>query len=101
MDRNGLSVYNFLLFCAAQSLWGYYWGGFLRWLAALLPLQKGWHFVCRFGVSFNAALSSNRVAHNGLRVGDVALCCACGKAILLTRCYHQCYLIFNLLIIKL
>ena len=25
--------------------------------------------------------------HNGLRVGDVALCCACGKAILLTRCY--------------
>ena len=23
---------------------------------------------------------------NGLRVGDVALCCACGKAILLTRC---------------
>ena len=24
---------------------------------------------------------------NGLRVGDVALCCACGKAILLTRCY--------------
>jgi len=24
---------------------------------------------------------------NGLRVGDVALCFACGKAILLTRCY--------------
>jgi hypothetical protein len=24
--------------------------------------------------------------HNVLRVGDVALCCACGKAILLTRC---------------
>jgi len=23
---------------------------------------------------------------NGLRVGDVALCGACGKAILLTRC---------------
>jgi hypothetical protein len=29
---------------------------------------------------------SMRVAPNGLRVGDVALCCACGKAILLTRC---------------
>ena len=27
-----------------------------------------------------------KLAHNGLRVGDVALCCACGKAILLTRC---------------
>jgi hypothetical protein len=25
--------------------------------------------------------------HNVLRVGDVALSCACGKAILLTRCY--------------
>ncbi|MCZ2130684.1 MAG: hypothetical protein LC109_10510, partial [Bacteroidia bacterium] len=41
-----------------------HWVGFVRWLAALLPLQKGWHFVYRFGVSFNAALSSNRVAHN-------------------------------------
>jgi len=27
-----------------------------------------------------------KLAHNVLRVGDVALCCACGKAILLTRC---------------
>ena len=27
MERNGLSAYNFLLFCAAQSVWGYYWGG--------------------------------------------------------------------------
>jgi len=26
-----------------------------------------------------------------LRVGDVALCCACGKAILLTRCYMQAF----------
>jgi RNA polymerase-binding transcription factor DksA len=26
------------------------------------------------------------VVANGLRVGDFALCCACGKAILLTRC---------------
>jgi len=25
---------------------------------------------------------------DGLRVGDVALCCTCGKAILLTRCYE-------------
>jgi hypothetical protein len=31
---------------------------------------------------------SVRVADNDLRVGDVALCCACGKAILLTRCYR-------------
>jgi hypothetical protein len=28
-----------------------------------------------------------KLSHNGLRVGDAALCCACGKAILLTRCY--------------
>jgi len=27
------------------------------------------------------------ISANGLRVGDVALFCACGKAILLTRCY--------------
>ena len=27
------------------------------------------------------------LADNGWRVGDVALCCACGRAILLTRCY--------------
>jgi hypothetical protein len=33
------------------------------------------------------------IAHNVLRVGDVALCCACGKAILLTRCYGLVYLI--------
>ncbi|HNF32921.1 MAG TPA: hypothetical protein PLU51_10965 [Bacteroidia bacterium] len=26
------------------------------------------------------------ITANGLRVGDVALCCACGKAILPTRC---------------
>jgi len=30
-----------------------------------------------------------QLAHNGLHVGDVALCCACGKAILLTRCYGK------------
>jgi len=29
---------------------------------------------------------SATIEYNGLRVGDVALCCACGKAILLTRC---------------
>ena len=34
-----------------------------------------------------------RVSHNVLRVGDVALCCACGKAILLTRCYEQGFIV--------
>ena len=29
------------------------------------------------------------IGYNGLRVGDVALCCACGKAILLTRCFKR------------
>jgi hypothetical protein len=29
-----------------------------------------------------------RLITNGWRVGDVALFCACGKAILLTRCYR-------------
>ena len=28
---------------------------------------------------------------NDLRLGDFVLCCACGKAILLTRCYALCY----------
>lgn len=32
---------------------------------------------------------------DGLRVGDVALCCACGKAILLTRCYRLVYFQVN------
>ena len=31
---------------------------------------------------------SRRLFPNVLRVGDVALSCACGKAILLTRCYR-------------
>jgi len=38
-------------------------------------------------VSLLLTAISIKLAHNGLRVGDVALCCACGKAILLTRCY--------------
>jgi len=29
------------------------------------------------------------VPNVGLRVGDVALCCACGKAMALARCYAQ------------
>ena len=53
--------------------------------------------VCRFNcpvtlclfLSFILAVSSFRLAGNGLRVGDVALCCAGGKAILLTRCCRQ------------
>jgi hypothetical protein len=28
-----------------------------------------------------------KLAHNVLRVGDVALCCACGKVMALARCY--------------
>jgi RNA polymerase-binding transcription factor DksA len=32
-------------------------------------------------------MSSFYLKFNGLRVGDVALCCACGKAISLARCY--------------
>jgi len=34
-----------------------------------------------------------KIAYNVLRVGDVASCCACGKAILLTRCCSQ--FVFN------
>jgi len=37
-------------------------------------------------LNFNMIAWINMLATNGLRVGDVALCCACGKAILLTRC---------------
>jgi len=29
---------------------------------------------------------SKRIGYNGLRVGDVALCCACGRAMALARC---------------
>jgi len=27
IGRNGASNYNFLLFCSAHFVWGYYWGG--------------------------------------------------------------------------
>ena len=50
-------------------------------------------FICRPDVSiivcsFNGCCVTFTLAYNVLRVGDVALCCACGKAILLTRCYR-------------
>ena len=47
-------------------------------------------FFCHFGWSalwLSQTVLVFKLAHNVLRVGDVALCCACGKAILLTRCY--------------
>jgi hypothetical protein len=56
-------------------------------VAPLLILLKRWlyfSFFCPFKFS---TVGRYRVTHNVLRVGDVALCCACGKAILLTRCY--------------
>jgi hypothetical protein len=34
---------------------------------------------------------------NVLRVGDVDLCCSCGKAILLTRCYQGVFQLFPVL----
>jgi len=37
---------------------------------------------------FFSSLSCFKIGYNGWRVGDVALCCACGKAILLKRCYR-------------
>jgi hypothetical protein len=45
-------------------------------------VQNMWWFSCHLSVWF----VSVKLAHNVLRVGDVALCCACGKAILLKRC---------------
>jgi hypothetical protein len=32
IDRNGITMYNFLLFFSAQAFWGYYWGGrLIKW----------------------------------------------------------------------
>jgi hypothetical protein len=38
------------------------------------------------------------ITANGLRAGDVALCCACGKAILLARCYGQVLFLYQSII---
>ena len=48
-------------------------------------------FICLLFIGFSASsvLLFFKLAHNVLRVGDVALCCACGKVILLKRCYGQ------------
>jgi hypothetical protein len=46
-----------------------------------------WFTFSVYVVRFLVVVSSFTLAGNVLRVGDVALCCACGKAILLTRCY--------------
>jgi len=48
-----------------------HWVGFLRWLAALLPLQKrGRFYVCQLVIFL--LCRQNRVAHNGLALGAVA-----------------------------
>jgi hypothetical protein len=55
-------------------------------LAALLILQSVGIFFFVFLSLYCRVVGCPTLACNGLRVGDVALCCACGKAILLTRC---------------
>jgi hypothetical protein len=47
------------------------------------------YFFLVLSLLFVVAGSSLTLAANVLRVGDDALCCACGKAILLTRCYEK------------
>ena len=46
--------------------------GFVRWDAALLILLKRWHFVFHFSVRLLSVVSSFRVRHNVLQLGEVA-----------------------------
>jgi len=46
--------------------------GFKRWDAALLILLKRWHFVFHFSVRFLSVVSSFRVRHNVLALGEEA-----------------------------
>jgi len=41
-------------------------GGVVRLVAALLILQKRWHFIFHFSVGFLSVVSFFRVAHNSL-----------------------------------
>jgi hypothetical protein len=55
------------------------------------------HIVSNLWLKQNCSNQKN-LPHNGLRLGDVALWCGCGKAILLKRCYAS--LSFQLFISK-
>jgi len=44
--------------------------GFVRWVAALLILQKRWHFVFHFSVRLLSVVSSFRVRHNVLQLPE-------------------------------
>jgi hypothetical protein len=46
--------------------------GFVRLFAALLILQKRWHFIFHFSVRLLSVVSSFRVSANVFRLGDVA-----------------------------
>jgi len=50
---------------------------------------KRWHFRPLFLSIYCRSCRTFRLIANVLRVGDVALCCACRKVILLIRCYKQ------------
>jgi len=53
-----------------------------------------------FCLAVRVALS-DRVADNGWRVGDVALCCACGKAMTLARCLQLFLQFYSYFLIQL
>jgi len=70
-----------LILCETDSFFGWCVGananvlhciGFERWDAALLILQKRWHFVFLFPVRLLSVVSSFRVRHNVLALGAVA-----------------------------
>jgi hypothetical protein len=73
-------------------------GWLFRSFLSLVPIAKHGRFVCLPACSIWSVCRVHfqslsccvvclfSIGGNGLRVGDVALCCACGKAISLTRC---------------
>jgi hypothetical protein len=66
-----------------------------RWDAALLILQKRWHFVFHFSVRLLSVVLSFRVRHNGFGL------CVGGLLKPKTVCQHQCLLIAQMFLFEL
>jgi hypothetical protein len=61
---------SFFGWCVGAKATVLHWVGFERWDAALLILQKRWHFVFLFPVRLLSVVSSFRVRHNVFRVAE-------------------------------
>jgi hypothetical protein len=63
-----------------------------------LLIWLGFDLMFKIKVGWSLWQCHTTIGYNGSRVGDVALCCACGKAILLTRCYRYVLLLCRVVV---